>query len=68
LNGAGEASTLSRWDRPAGGVLDDLLEERSTLTRRLLGQGGSDTDGHPFPAMRHALHAAGLPIPPAETP
>ena len=28
-----------------------------------------DTDGHPFPAMRHALHAAGLPIPPAaETP
>jgi hypothetical protein len=38
------------------------------LTRRLLGQGGDDTDGHPFPAMRHALHAAGLPIPPAETP
>jgi len=50
-------------------VLDDLLEERSTLTRRLLGQGGDDTDGHPFPAMRHALHAAGLPIPTAaETP
>ena len=50
-------------------VLDDLLEERSTLTRRLLGQGGDDTDGHPFPAMRHALHAAGLPIPAAaETP
>ena len=50
-------------------VLDDLLEERSTLTRRLLGQGGDDTDGHPFPAMRHALHAAGLPIATAaETP
>jgi hypothetical protein len=50
-------------------VLDDLLEERSTLTRRLLGQGGDDTDGHPFPAMRHALHAAGLSIPTAaETP
>jgi hypothetical protein len=50
-------------------VLDDLLEERSTLTRRLLGQGGDDTDGHPFSAMRHALHAAGLPIPAAaETP
>ena len=50
-------------------VLDDLLDERSTLTRRLLGQGGDDTDGHPFSAMRHALHAAGLPIPTAaETP
>ncbi len=50
-------------------VLDDLLEERSTLTRRLLGQGGDDIEGHPFPAMRHALHAAGLPIPTAaETP
>lgn len=50
-------------------VLDDLLEERSTLTRRLLGQGGDDTDGHPFSAMRHALQAAGLPIPTtAETP
>jgi cell division protease FtsH len=50
-------------------VLDDLLEERSTLTRRLLGHGGDDTDGHPFPAMSHALHVAGLPIPAAaETP
>jgi SpoVK/Ycf46/Vps4 family AAA+-type ATPase len=44
-------------------VLDDLLEERSTLTRRLLGQRGDDTDGHPFPAMSHALHAAGAPDP-----
>jgi hypothetical protein len=50
-------------------VLDDLLDERPTLTRRLLGPGGDDADGHPFPAMRHALRAAGLPIPAAaETP
>jgi hypothetical protein len=50
-------------------VLDDLLEERSTLTRRLLGQGGGDTESHPFPAMLHAFHAAGLPVPTAaETP
>jgi ATP-dependent 26S proteasome regulatory subunit len=43
-------------------VLDELLEDRSTLTRRLLGQAGDDKDGQPFPAMRHALRAAGLPI------
>ena len=50
-------------------VLDELLEERSTLTRRLLGQASDEKDGQPFPAMRHALHAAGLPIPPfTETP
>ncbi len=42
-------------------VLDELLEERSTLTRRLLGQTSAKNDGEPFPAMRHALHAAGLP-------
>jgi hypothetical protein len=46
-------------------VLDELLDERATLTRRLLGQPG---DGAPpgvgaFPAMAHALSAAGLPIP-----
>jgi hypothetical protein len=47
-------------------VLDDLLEDRSTLTRRLLGQpkDGAE-DGQAFPAMRHALTAAGLPIPPS---
>ncbi len=47
-------------------VLDELLDERSTLTRRLLGQsnGGAD-DGHSLPAMRQALHAAGLPLPPS---
>lgn len=47
-------------------VLDELLEERSTLTRRLLGQPGEGAprDGGAFPAMQHALSAAGLPIPP----
>ena len=42
-------------------VLDDLLEERATMTRRLLGQ--PDHDGPPgetLPAMRRALTAAGL--------
>ena len=47
------------------GVLDELLDERSTLTRRLLGQPGDTIvegeDG--FPAMHHALRAAGLPVP-----
>jgi hypothetical protein len=47
-------------------VLDELLDDRSTLTRRLLGQpgpdGGPEVSGHP--AMRSALRAAGLPIPP----
>jgi ATPase family associated with various cellular activities (AAA) len=50
-------------------VLDELLEERSTLTRRLLGQPGDGdgvaTAGGAFPAMVHALNAAGLPIPPS---
>jgi ATPase family associated with various cellular activities (AAA) len=50
-------------------VLDELLEERSTLTRRLLGQPGDGdgvaTGGGAFPAMVHALNAAGLPIPPS---
>jgi hypothetical protein len=47
-------------------VLDELLDERATLTRRLLGQPaeGAPTDGGPFPAMVHALTAAGLPMPP----
>jgi ATP-dependent 26S proteasome regulatory subunit len=64
---------LEDRDAPAGenllNVLDELLEERSTLTRRLLGQpgdGATVTHGEsPFPAMLHALTAAGLPIPPS---
>ena len=47
-------------------VLDELLEERSTLTRRLLGQADGDPGGgHAFPAMQHALHAAGITFPPS---
>lgn len=46
-------------------VLDELLDERSTLTRRLLGQPGEGSDEGPAsPAMRRALQAAGLPAPP----
>ena len=47
-------------------VLDELLDERSTLTRRLLGQPGEEAvagEGGGSPAMRHALLAAGLPVP-----
>ena len=64
---------LDDRDAPTGedvlSVLDELLEERSTLTRRLLGQpaaGASATHGEgPFPTMLHALGAAGLPISPS---
>ena len=50
-------------------ALDELLDDRSALTRRLLGR---PADGAapgapatpPFPAMLHALGAAGLPVPP----
>jgi hypothetical protein len=63
---------LEDRDAPTGetllDVLDELLEERSTLTRRLLGQPGDESAGSrtmtPFPPMLHALSAAGLPIPP----
>ena len=45
-------------------VLDELLDERSALTRRLLGQ-PADGDGHPpHPATLRALDMAGIPIPP----
>jgi hypothetical protein len=61
---------LAHRDTPTAadlrGVLDELLEERATLTRRLLGQqsdeGGVQNVGA-FPAMVHALGAAGMPIP-----
>ena len=52
-------------------VLDELLDERAILTRRLLGQPahGAAAEDAPFPAMAHALSAAGLidipPGPPA---
>ena len=47
-------------------MLDELLEERATLTRRLLGQpaDGGAADDAPVPAMAHALSAAGLNAPP----
>ncbi len=38
-------------------ALDDLLADRSALTRRLLGE---HQDGHPPPGMVRAAHAAGL--------
>jgi ATPase family associated with various cellular activities (AAA) len=50
-------------------TLDDLLDERAALTRRLLGQpadgAAPDTPvGPTFAPMVHALGAAGLPLPP----
>ena len=62
-------STLAGRQPPDGGdvaaVMDDLLDERSSLTRRLLGQQtdeGSEDSGA-MPAMVHAMKAAGLPLP-----
>ena len=54
----------------AGEALDDLLEDRSALTRRLLGQPaggppGDQTGTAPLPAMLRASEAAGLPPPPS---
>jgi hypothetical protein len=51
----------------ATAALTELLEERSTLTRRLLGQGADGADAPrpgppPFPAMLHAFGAAGIAI------
>jgi cell division protease FtsH len=60
-------------DRAASGAdalaaLDELLEDRSALTRRLLGQPahgapGDGATGPPMPQMLRAFEAAGLPIP-----
>jgi ribosomal protein L35AE/L33A len=52
-------------------ALDELLEERSVLTRRLLGQGSDAANAPqpgpaPFPAMLHAFGAAGIPTPQSE--
>jgi hypothetical protein len=50
-------------------ALDDLLADRSALTRRLLGQPGEGGDGAPTPPhMLRAIEAAGLPLPPGFTP
>ena len=65
------ASLEDRGEATAADVkaaLDELLEERSTLTRRLLGQGADGADAPrpgsaPFSAMVHAFGAAGIPLP-----
>jgi hypothetical protein len=46
-------------------ALDELLDDRAALTRRLLGQGAEGERGvaRPFGPMVHALGAAGLPLP-----
>jgi hypothetical protein len=48
-------------------TLGELLEQRSTLTRRLLGHGADGANAPqpppPFPAMVHAFGAAGIPMP-----
>jgi hypothetical protein len=60
-------SALEGADRPSArdvvAVLDELLDERSALTRRLLGQPGEGDGQPPHPAMLRALGMAGLPIP-----
>jgi DNA polymerase III delta prime subunit len=62
-------SALDGRDAPTGAdlvsVLDDLLDERSALTRRLLGQQSDEgsPDSGAFPAMVHAMRAAGMPVP-----
>ncbi len=45
-------------------ILDDLLQERATLTRRLLGQppGADGAEAIASPSMFRALSAAGLPV------
>jgi hypothetical protein len=49
-------------------TLEQLLDEREALTRRLLGQPAGDghapQDAPPLPAMARALRLSGLPIPP----
>jgi ATP-dependent Zn protease len=60
-------AALDQRDTPTNtdtsAALDELLDERSTLTRRLLGQPGKDAPAG-LPQMRSALRAAGLPLPP----
>jgi hypothetical protein len=60
-------SSLEDRERPTGDdvvrVLDELLDERSALTRRLLGQQSDDgsPDSGPTPQMVRAMRAAGMP-------
>jgi ATP-dependent 26S proteasome regulatory subunit len=60
-------SSLEDRERPTGDdvvrVLDELLDERSALTRRLLGQQSDDgsADSGPMPQMVRAMRAAGMP-------
>ena len=62
-------SALDGRDAPTGAdlmrVMDELLDERSALTRRLLGQQSDEgsPDSGAFPAMVHAVRAAGMPPP-----
>jgi SpoVK/Ycf46/Vps4 family AAA+-type ATPase len=62
---ARQASTTSADVR---NTLEQLLDEREALTRRLLGQPVGDAhageDAPPLPAMARALRISGLPIPP----
>ena len=53
-------------------ALDELLDDRAALTRRLLGQpGDGPAPGAPTPVpfgpMVYAIHAAGLPFPTTST-
>lgn len=46
-------------------ILDELLEERGALTRRLLGQPPDGSQAEPpSPSMLRAITASGLPVPP----
>jgi hypothetical protein len=62
-------AALDLRDKPTAAdlsaALDELLDDRSTLTRRLLGQASTDPGaaGVGQKEMRAALHAAGLPLP-----
>jgi SpoVK/Ycf46/Vps4 family AAA+-type ATPase len=71
LRGALEDRAATAEDVSA--VLDELLDERSALTRRLLGQPaeGAPEDvpaPAPVPSMLRAFEAAGLPFPPGFEP
>jgi hypothetical protein len=62
-------ATLNRTTPSAAeviSILDELLEERGALTRRLLGQppDGDAAAGPPPPSMLRAFISSGLPVPP----